>query len=58
MLAVFNSAYSEVEIKLEENVLVLTKENFPSVIADNDFVLVEFCKYTYFIYSNALIRIL
>nr|WIM01430.1 protein disulfide isomerase [Limnephilus flavicornis] len=42
MLAVFNAAYSEVEIKSEENVLVLTKENFPSVIADNDFVLVEF----------------
>lgn len=30
------------EIKLEDGVLVLTKENFKSAIADNEFVLVEF----------------
>lgn len=34
------------EIQVEEGVLVVTVENFDSVIADNDFVLVEFCKFT------------
>ena len=33
------------DIKREENVLVLTKDNFDSAIADNKFLLVEFCKY-------------
>jgi len=33
------------EIKLEEGVIVATVDNFKQVIADNEFVLVEFCKY-------------
>ncbi|XP_058828893.1 protein disulfide-isomerase [Topomyia yanbarensis] len=33
---------SEVEIKTEDEVLVLTKENFQTVIEENEFVLVEF----------------
>lgn len=34
------------EIQVEEGVLVVTVDNFESVIAENDFVLVEFCKFT------------
>ncbi|XP_055532941.1 protein disulfide-isomerase [Wyeomyia smithii] len=33
---------SEVEVKTEEEVLVLTKDNFQSVIEENEYVLVEF----------------
>lgn len=32
------------EIKLDEGVMVLTDGNFESAIADNPFLLVEFCK--------------
>lgn len=32
------------DIKKDEGVLVLNKNNFKSAIADNDYVLVEFCK--------------
>ena len=47
------------EIKIEDGVLILTKDNFKGAVADNEFVLVEFCKYFfchYFHYSfNILI---
>lgn len=42
LLSVLVLAYSETEIKIDEGVIVLTKENFKSVIADNEFILVEF----------------
>ena len=32
------------EIEEEENVLVLTSSNFDQAIADNKYILVEFCK--------------
>lgn len=39
----------DTEVKIEEGVLVLTKNNFESVIKENEFVLVEFCKYLPFL---------
>lgn len=41
--------YSQAEdIKTEEGVLVLNKGNFQQATTDNEFILVEFCKYTVF----------
>lgn len=45
VLSVFGAIYGDAEVKTEDGVLVLTTDNFPSVIKDNEFVLVEFCKY-------------
>lgn len=39
-------AYSEVEVVSDEGVLVLNKENFKKATSDNEFILVEFCKYS------------
>lgn len=39
------AVFCDEEIKLDEGVMVLTKANFKQAIADNSFVLVEFCKY-------------
>lgn len=33
------------EIKIEDGVLVLNDDNFKSAVADNEYILVEFCKY-------------
>lgn len=46
MTALFAVALCENEIKTDEGVLVLTKGNYEKAIKDNEFVLVEFCKYT------------
>ena len=32
------------QVEIEDGVLVLTDKNFDSVVKDNEFVLVEFCK--------------
>lgn len=45
LLTVLAVVYSEVEITLDEGVLVLNKDNFQSATKDNEFILVEFCKY-------------
>lgn len=37
--------YADKEIKTEDGVLVLTVDNFKKAIEDNEFILVEFCKY-------------
>ena len=34
------------EIKTDEGVLVLTKSTYDQALADNEFVLVEFCKFS------------
>ena len=41
-LSTIIAAFSNEEVKLDEGVLVLTQQNFESVINSNDFVLVEF----------------
>lgn len=41
------AAASAAEIETDEGVLVATKDNFDSIVKDNQFVLVEFCKYNY-----------
>ena len=40
------------EPKVEDGVLVLTTDNFDSVVKDNEFVLVEFCKYIFINYFH------
>lgn len=44
-LQLFVVVLSESNIKTEDEVLVLTKGNFKDAIKDNEFILVEFCKY-------------
>lgn len=46
ILVAISPAISDEEIKLDDGVLVLTKANFQSAITDNEFILVEFCKYS------------
>lgn len=40
------------DIKLEEDVIVATVDNFKQVISENEFVLVEFCKYLFVLYLH------
>lgn len=42
VLTIATAVIAEEEVKTEDGVLVLTKDNFDSVIANNEFVLVEF----------------
>lgn len=44
ILSVFGVIYGDADVKTEDGVLVLTTENLPTVIQDNEYVLVEFCK--------------
>lgn len=54
VLSVFGAIYGDAEVKTEDGVLVLTTENFESVIKDNEFVLVEFCKYFFCLCSFSI----
>lgn len=45
LMAVLAVAYCDEDIKTDEGVLVLTKGNYEKAIKDNEFVLVEFCKF-------------
>lgn len=42
VLSVFGAIYGDADVKTEDGVLVLTTDNFQSVIDNNEFVLVEF----------------
>ncbi|XP_037025397.1 protein disulfide-isomerase [Bradysia coprophila] len=42
ILSVFGAIYGDADVKTEDGVLVLTTDNFQSVIENNEFVLVEF----------------
>lgn len=51
-IALLGSALGN-EVPIEENVLVLSKSNFDSVISTTSHILVEFCKFRpYFIVSS------
>ena len=43
-LAMANESDEKPQVEIEDGVLVLTDKNFDSVVKDNEFVLVEFCK--------------
>lgn len=45
-IALLGAALGDDDVPTEENVLVLSKGNFDSVIKSNNYVLVEFCKCT------------
>lgn len=45
MVAFVGTVFCEDEITEEENVLVLTKDNFDAAVAKHNHILVEFCKF-------------
>lgn len=46
MLAFAGNVFCDGEIAEEENVLVLTKDNFDGAVAKHNYILVEFCKFS------------
>jgi len=47
VIALFCGTSLAEEVKREENVLVLNKNNFDETVNNNNYVLVEFCKYLF-----------
>lgn len=45
-IALLGAALGNEDVPTEENVLVLSKANFDSVVSSTNYVLVEFCKFT------------
>jgi hypothetical protein len=45
LIALFCGISFAEDIKREENVLVLNKNNFEELVNNNNYVLVEFCEY-------------
>lgn len=58
MLALLSSVRCEADSKpsVENGVLVLTQANFQAAIKENEFVLVEFCKYPIHVFFPSIIR--
>lgn len=54
LLCAFSAVFAD--ISEENGVLVLTEANFDGAIADNKYILVEFCKY-FFISRHLLSRV-
>lgn len=54
LLCAFSAVFAD--ISEENGVLVLTVANFDGAIADNKYILVEFCKY-FFFYRHLLSRV-
>lgn len=51
VLALVAFVSADEAIKTEEGVLVLTKDNFEDALSQNEFILVEFCEYTPFLFA-------
>jgi hypothetical protein len=45
ILLISSFVICEEEVKSDEGVLVLTTANFKQAVKDNEYILVEFCKY-------------
>lgn len=56
VLLVALASRADEEIKSEDGVLVLNKANFKKAVADNEFILVEFCEYTPCTPSPAIVQ--
>lgn len=52
LLCAFSAVFAD--ISEENGVLVLTEANFDGAIADNKYILVEFCKYFFFLPASVI----
>lgn len=56
-LAVFFFAATLAAIEIEDEVLVLTKDNFKEAVAENEFLLVEICKYCFILFIGKFLEL-